>query len=92
MAHGRQVERRNEVILHQQSQPGHFLVLLLHHLDMLGELNDALAVRLESKPSNHSELNLRAKREDNLLISDHAITRILLGCQDTALVRRALKC
>ena len=92
VAHGREVERRNEIILHQLGQPGNLLVLLLHHLDMLSELNDALAVRLKPEPSDDSELNLCAEREDNLLVPDHAITRILLGGQDPALVWRTLEC
>ena len=91
VAHGREVERRNEIILHQLGQPGNLLVLLLHHLDMLSELNDALAVWLKPEPRDDSELYLRAEREDNLLIPDHAIPRILLGRQDTALVWRTLK-
>ena len=91
VAHGWQVERRNEIILHQLGQPGNLLVLLLHHLDMLSELNDALAVWLKPKPRDDSELYLRAEREDNLLIPDHAIPRILFGRQDTALVWRTLK-
>ena len=92
MAHGREVERGNKVILDQLSQPGDLLVLFLHHLDMLSELNDALAVRLKPEPSDDSELNLCAEREDNLLVPDHAITRILLGGQDPALVWRTLEC
>ena len=92
LTHGRQVERRNEIVLHKLGEPGDLLVFLLHDLDVLSELNDALAVWLKPEPSNDSELYLRAERKDNLLIPDHAIPRILLGRQDTALVWRTLKC
>jgi len=46
LTHGWQVERRNEIVLHKLGEPGDLLVFLLHDLDVLSELNDALAVRL----------------------------------------------
>ena len=92
MAHGRQTERRNEIILYELSESRDFLIFFLHYLDVLSELYDSLAVRLKSKLSDHSELNLRAEREDNLLVPDHAVPRLLLGGQYAALVWRTLKC
>ena len=92
MAHGRQTERRNEIILYELSESRDFLIFFLHYLDVLSELYDSLAVRLKSKLSDHSELNLRAEREDNLLVPDHAVPRLLLGGQYAALVGRTLKC
>ena len=92
VAHGRQTERRNEIILYELSESRDFLIFFLHYLDVLSELYDSLAVRLKSKLSDHSELNLRAEREDNLLVPDHAVPRLLLGGQYAALVGRTLKC
>ena len=39
-ATGRQVERGNEVVLYQLSQPGDLLVFFLHNLDMLSKLEE----------------------------------------------------
>ena len=91
LTHGWQVERRNEIVLHKLGEPGDLLVFLLHDLDVLSELNDALAVRLKPKLTDHAELNLRAEREDNLLVPDHAVPRLLLGGQDPPLVRGTLE-
>jgi len=46
VAHGRQTERRNEIILYELSESRNFLIFFLHYLDVLSELYDSLAVRL----------------------------------------------
>ena len=40
IATGRQVERGNEVVLYQLSQPCDLLVFFLHNLDMLSKLEE----------------------------------------------------
>ena len=49
----------------------HLLILSLHHLDVLSELDDPLSIRLEPKLCDHSKLNLGAKWKNNLLIPGH---------------------
>ena len=52
----------------------------LHLYDGKYYLNDAFTIGLETKLSNDRELYLSAEREHGLLISDHAVTGLLL-CQ-----------
>jgi len=92
VTHWWQVQRRDEVILDELGESGDLLVFFLHDLDVLCELDDSLAVRLKSKLSYDSELNLSAEWEDNLLVPDHTVPRLLLGCQDTPSVRGTLEC
>ena len=46
-------------------------------------LNNALTIRLKTKLSDDGELYLSAEREHHLLISDHAVTSLLLGQTDS---------
>ena len=47
---------------------------------MLTNLDNSLTIGLETKLSNDRELYLGAERKHDLLISDHAVTGLLL-CQ-----------
>ncbi len=47
---------------------------------MLTDLDNSLTIGLETKLSNDRELYLGAERKHDLLISDHAVTGLLL-CQ-----------
>lgn len=87
-----QVERWDEVVLNQLSQSCHFLILLFHDLYVLCKLDDSLTIRLEPELRNYRQLNLCAQWEHDLLISDHAVTSLLLGMVNTTLMWRCFKC
>lgn len=53
LTHGRKGHLWDEIVLHKVSQTSNLLILPLHHLDMLGELDDTLAIWLEPELSNN---------------------------------------
>lgn len=85
------VHRRDEIVLDELCQSCYFLILLLHNLDMLCELNNAFTIRLETKLSDDRELYLSAEREHDLLIPDHTVTGLLLCQTDSRQMRRSLE-
>jgi len=85
------VHRRDKIILDELCESGNFLILLLHYFDVLCKLNNTLTIGLETKLSDDRELNLSAEGEHNLLVSDHAVTGLLLCQTYSCQVRRSLE-